>query len=135
MSWVRVPLITPLNKEDFQRWISSFFVTFSCKCDAFAIPYKYRLVEAVKVRKSTASRLDNALLECLKTEAKRENRSLNSLVEAILMDAMYCVPNAETYAMYCVPNAETLAAIEEARSAKKKEVFDNVKDLMDELMK
>ena len=86
--------------------------------------YKYRLVEAVKVRKSTASRLDNALLECLKTEAKRENRSLNSLVEAILMDAMYCVPNAET-----------LEAIEEARSAKKKEVFDNVKDLMDELMK
>ena len=81
-------------------------------------------MEAVKVRKSTASRLDNALLECLKTEAKRENRSLNSLVEAILM-----------YAMYCVPNAETLEAIEEARSAKKKEVFDNVKDLMDELMK
>lgn len=81
-------------------------------------------MEAVKVCKSTASRLDNALLECLKTEAKRENRSLNSLVEAILMDAMYCVPNAET-----------LEAIEEARSAKKKEVFDNVKDLMDELMK
>lgn len=47
-------------------------------------------MEAVKVRKSTASRLDNALLERLKTEAKRENRSLNSLVEAILMDAMYC---------------------------------------------
>ncbi len=81
-------------------------------------------MEAVKVRKSTASRLDNALLERLKTEAKRENRSLNSLVEAILMDAMYCVPNAET-----------LEAIEEERSAKKKEVFDNVKDLMDELMK
>ena len=53
-------------------------------------------MEAVKVRKSTAFRLDNALLERLKTEAKRENRSLNSLVEAILMDAMYCVPNAET---------------------------------------
>ena len=78
-------------------------------------------MEAVKVRKSTAfrldnallerlkteakrenrslnslvDRLDNALLERLKTEAKRENRSLNSLVEAILMDAMYCVPNAE----------------------------------------
>ena len=48
-------------------------------------------MEAVKVRKSTAFRLDNALLERLKTEAKRENRSLNSLVEAILMDAMYCV--------------------------------------------
>ena len=83
---------------------------------------------AVKVRKSTAFRLDNALLERLKTEAKRENRSLNSLVEAILMDAMYCV-------MYCVPNAETLAAIEEARSAKKKETFDSVEDLMAELMK
>ena len=84
-------------------------------------------MEAVKVRKSTAFRLDNALLERLKTEAKRENRSLNSLVEAILMDAMYCVPNAETL--------ETLAAIEEARSAKKKETFDSVEDLMAELMK
>lgn len=70
-------------------------------------------MEAVKVRKSTASRLDNALLERLKTEAKRENRSLNSLVEAILMDAMYCVPNAET-----------LAAIEEARSGKYAGVLD-----------
>jgi len=70
-------------------------------------------VEAVKVRKSTAFRLDNALLERLKTEAKRENRSLNSLVEAILMDAMYCVPNAET-----------LEAIEEARSGKYAGVLD-----------
>lgn len=70
-------------------------------------------MEAVKVRKSTAFRLDNALLERLKTEAKRENRSLNSLVESILMDAMYCVPNAET-----------LAAIEEARSGKYAGVLD-----------
>ena len=69
--------------------------------------------------------MDNALLERLKTEAKRENRSLNkteakrenrslnSLVEAILMDAMYCVPNAET-----------LEAIEEARSGKYAGVLD-----------
>ena len=69
-------------------------------------------MEAVKVRKSTAFRLDNALLERLKTEAKRENRS-HSLVEAILMDAMYCVPNAET-----------LEAIEEARSGKYAGVLD-----------
>ena len=81
-------------------------------------------MEAVKVRKSTTFRFDNALLERLKMEAKRENRSLNSLVEAILMDAMYCVPNAET-----------LEAIEEARSDEKKETFDNVEDLMAELMK
>lgn len=64
-------------------------------------------MEAVKSRKPAAFRLDSGLLERLKEEARRENRSLNNLVETILMDAVYRTPNAET-----------LAAIEEARSGR-----------------
>ena len=70
-------------------------------------------MEAVKPRKSTAFRLDNDLLERLKAEAKRENRSLNNLVETILMDAVYYKPNLET-----------LEAIEEVRSGKELETLD-----------
>ncbi|MDM8152868.1 toxin-antitoxin system protein [Bacteroides gallinaceum] len=70
-------------------------------------------MEAVKPRKSTAFRLDNDLLERLKAEAKRENRSLNNLVETILMDAVYYKPNPET-----------LEAIEEVRSGKELETLD-----------
>lgn len=75
-------------------------------------------------RRVVVFRLDVNLLERLKAEAKRENRSVNNLVETILMDAMYRTPNAET-----------LEAIEEARSAKDKEAFDSVESLMNELMK
>ena len=65
------------------------------------------LMNTVTERKQTAFRLDASLLERLKAEARRENRSVNNLVETILMDAMYRTPNVET-----------LEAIEEARSGK-----------------
>ena len=52
-------------------------------------------------RKQTAFRLST------RTEAKRENRSLNNLVEVLL-----------TESLDCRPNPETIAAIEEARSGK-----------------
>ena len=64
-------------------------------------------MEATRDRKLTAFRLKTSLVERLKQEAKRENRSLNNYVETLLMDATYRNPNAET-----------LAAIEEARSGK-----------------
>ena len=57
-----------------------------------------------KDRKITAFRLRTSLLERLKQDAKRQNRSLNNYVETLLMDATYHKPNAET-----------IAAIEEAR--------------------
>ncbi len=59
------------------------------------------------VKKQTAFRLDNNLLEMLKAAAKREHRSLNNYVECLLMNFMYNQPNEETK-----------AAIEEARSGK-----------------
>lgn len=58
-------------------------------------------------RKQTAFRLSTALMERLRTEAKRENRSLNNLVEVLL-----------TESLDRRPNPETVAAIEEARSGK-----------------
>lgn len=58
-------------------------------------------------RKQTAFRLSTALIERLRVEAKRENRSLNNLVEVLL-----------TESLDRRPNLETMAAIEEARSGK-----------------
>lgn len=58
-------------------------------------------------RKTATFRLSAALLERLKQESKRENRSLNNFVETVLMDAVYHTPNAET-----------IEAIEEAKAGK-----------------
>lgn len=58
-------------------------------------------------RKQTAFRLSTALVERLRIEAKRENRSLNNLVEVLL-----------TESLDRRSNPETIAAIEEARSGK-----------------
>ena len=65
---------------------------------------KHGFMETTKDRKITAFRLKTSLLERLKEDAKRQNRSLNSYVETLLIDATYHRPNAET-----------MAAIEEAR--------------------
>ncbi len=75
-------------------------------------------------RTQTAFRLSNALLERLRREAEREHRSLNNLVELLLMEALEDRPNPET-----------LAAIEEARSGKDKQTFDSIESLMAELMR
>lgn len=58
-------------------------------------------------RKQTAFRLNETLLEDLKIKAQQCNRSLNNLVESILMQALYSSPNADT-----------VEAIEETRSGK-----------------
>ncbi|MFV0506138.1 MAG: toxin-antitoxin system HicB family antitoxin [Bacteroidales bacterium] len=60
-----------------------------------------------KGKKTTAFRLDESLLDKLKAEAKKANRSLNNYVECILMDSVYNEPNEIT-----------MAAINEARSGK-----------------
>ena len=74
---------------------------------------KHSFMETTKDRKITAFRLKTSLLERLKEDAKRQNRSLNSYVETLLIDATYHRPNAET-----------MAAIEEARSGKELETLD-----------
>lgn len=76
------------------------------------------------IRKPASFRLQADLLETLKRQAKKCNRSLNNYVESILLDVVYNEPNDEIK-----------AAIEEARSGKKGETFESVKDLMKELMK
>ena len=47
-------------------------------------------------RKQTAFRLRKDLLEKLKVDAAKENRSLNNYVETLLLDAVYREPNEET---------------------------------------
>ncbi len=59
------------------------------------------------VRKQASFRLRADLLERLKRNATRENRTLNNYVESVLLDIVYHEPNAETR-----------AAIEEAMNRK-----------------
>ena len=49
-------------------------------------------------RKAASFRLPNYLLEGLKTEARRQHRSVNNLVEVVLLKSLYNEPNAETLA-------------------------------------
>ena len=49
-------------------------------------------------RKAASFRLPNYLLEGLKTEARRQHRSVNNLVEYVLVKSLYSEPNAETLA-------------------------------------
>ena len=67
----------------------------------------------VEIKKPTAFRLNQSLINRLKMEAKKENRSLNNYVEWILMNSV------------CnVPNEDTLEAIREAREGKSAGVID-----------
>lgn len=47
-------------------------------------------------RKQTGFRLRTDLLERLKKEAAKQNRSINNYVETLLLDAVYREPNEET---------------------------------------
>ena len=73
------------------------------------------------IRKPASFRLRADLLERLKRNAARENRTLNNYVESVLLDVVYHEPNAVTK-----------AAIEEAMNRKDyptDEVYDSVEDL------
>lgn len=67
----------------------------------------------VAIKKQTAFRFDNDLLDALKSAAKREHRSLNNYVECILREVIYTEPNEETK-----------EAIEEARAGKNLKTVD-----------
>lgn len=73
-------------------------------------------------RRQTAFRLREDVLKRLKSVAHRENRSVNNLVESVLLDLVYNKPNAVT-----------LSAMEEARSGKDLEELDL--DHFDEFLK
>ena len=55
-------------------------------------------MEATIVRQSASFRLRADLLEGLKRNAARENRSLNNYVESVLLDVVYNEPNEVTKA-------------------------------------
>lgn len=65
------------------------------------------------VRKQTSFRLSEELLYRLQLEAKRHNRSLNNLVESVLMAFVSDRPNKTT-----------LAAMKEAESSESLETLD-----------
>ena len=76
------------------------------------------------IRRPASFRLRADLLEQLKKNALRENRTLNNYVESVLLDIVYHEPNAVTR-----------AAIEEAMSGRNpNKVYDNVEDMMSDLL-
>lgn len=80
-------------------------------------------METTIIRRPTSFRLRADLLDGLKRNAKRENRTLNNYVESILLDIVYREPNDVTK-----------AAIEEAMSGKNKnKVYDSVEELFNDL--
>lgn len=68
-------------------------------------------METTSTRKATLFRFSPDLLDRLKAMARSEHRSLNNFVECVLLKVAYDNPNAET-----------IAAIEEARSGKLRDV-------------
>lgn len=76
------------------------------------------------IRKQTSFRLSEDLISRLQSEAKRHNRSLNNLVESVLMAFL-----AER------PNKTTLAAMKEAESSNNLETLDlsNFRNFVDSL--
>ncbi|MDE5632302.1 MAG: toxin-antitoxin system protein [Muribaculaceae bacterium] len=70
-------------------------------------------MSTASIRKQTSFRLSEDLLKMLQAEAKRHNRSLNNLVESILMAFV-----SER------PNKTTLAAMKEAETSDNLETLD-----------
>ena len=81
-------------------------------------------METTITRTQTAFRLSTELLKRLKTEARKQNRSLNNFVESVLMDAVYRIPNAQT-----------IAAVKEAREDENLETInlDNLEEFIESL--
>lgn len=71
------------------------------------------MMDTVVQRRQTAFRLNENLLQELKTRASQCNRSLNNFVESLLMQAVFNTPNKET-----------ADAIEESKSGKYAGVLD-----------
>lgn len=75
-------------------------------------------------RKPTSFRLRGDIIEGLKRNAARENRTLNNYVESVLMDVVYGEPNEVTK-----------TAIREAMSGKNpNKVYSGVKEMFDDIM-
>ena len=76
------------------------------------------------VRKPASFRLRADLLERLKNNAVRENRTLNNYVESVLLDIVYDEPNELTK-----------AAIQEARSGRNRnKVYSDVDEMFNDIL-
>ena len=75
------------------------------------------------IRKPASFRLRTDLLESLKKNAARENRTLNNYVESVLLDIVYHSPNDET-----------IAAIKEAKSNNHDKVYTNVDEMFNDIL-
>lgn len=75
-------------------------------------------------RKPTSFRLRGDIIEGLKRNAARENRTLNNYVESVLLEVVYGEPNEVTK-----------AAIDEAMSGKNpNKVYSNAKEMLDDIL-
>lgn len=81
-------------------------------------------MNTASARKQTSFRLNSELLSQLQEEAKRHNRSLNNLVESVLMAFVSARPNKTT-----------LAAMKEAEESNNLETLDmsNFRSFVDSL--
>lgn len=81
-------------------------------------------MESTVIRKQATFRLSSDLLDRLRVEAKKANRSLNNFVESTLMEIVYLKPNEIT-----------LKAMQEAESGTELETLDlkNFKDYVKSL--
>ena len=76
------------------------------------------------IRKPASFRLRTDLLERMKLNAARENRTLNNYVESVLLNVIYDEPNEVTK-----------AAIEEAISGKNpNKVYSSVDEMFDDIL-
>ncbi|MBO7132897.1 MAG: toxin-antitoxin system protein [Bacteroidales bacterium] len=81
-------------------------------------------MEATIVRQPVSFRLRSDLLEGLKRNAARENRSFNNYVESVLLDVVYNEPNEVTK-----------AAIEEAMSGKNNnKIYTDVDEMFNDIL-
>ncbi len=76
------------------------------------------------IRKPASFRLRNDLLERMKRNAARENRTLNNYVESVLLEVVYAEPNEETR-----------AAIKEAMSGRNpNKVYSSVDEMFNDIL-
>lgn len=81
-------------------------------------------METTIIRKPTSFRLRGDIIEGLKRNAARENRTLNNYVESVLLEVVYSEPNEVTK-----------AAINEAMSGKNpNKVYSNAKEMFDDIL-
>ena len=76
------------------------------------------------IRKPVSFRFRTDILERLKQNAARENRTLNNYVESVLLDVVYDEPNTTTR-----------AAIEEAKSGKNpNKVYGSAEEMFNDIL-